>query len=168
MPGIWVVLVLVAPFPAAISPGELRTAERADVLPSLTCGERIVCHLLDPLRRCWPCAWPGGSGVVVAAPAAGCSRSDQPTPRRAHCTLDLEAHPRSGGHWQGIPVEDDATLVPSNDLEAGHGGDPNPRHAARRPPRTADGAGLSASVRWLRRQTTADHYSVTDATVRSG
>jgi len=67
MPGLWVVLVPVTPFPAAISPGELRTAERADVLADLYCCERIVCHLRDPLRRCRPCAWPGGSGAVVAA-----------------------------------------------------------------------------------------------------
>jgi hypothetical protein len=54
MPGIWVVLVPVTPFPAAICPGELRTAERADLLAGLGeyYGELIVCHLRDPLRRC--------------------------------------------------------------------------------------------------------------------
>ena len=53
MPGIWIVLVPVAPFPAAVCPGELRTAERADPLAHLGAyyGERIVCHLRDPLRR---------------------------------------------------------------------------------------------------------------------
>jgi hypothetical protein len=54
MPGIWVVLVHVTPFPAAICPGELRTAERADLRAGLGeyYGELIVCHLRDPLRRC--------------------------------------------------------------------------------------------------------------------
>ena len=35
MPGIWIVLVAVTPFPAAIRPGELRTAELADLLAGL-------------------------------------------------------------------------------------------------------------------------------------
>jgi hypothetical protein len=58
VPGIWVVLVPVTPFPAAICPGELRTAERADLLPGLGeyDGELVVCHLQNPLRRCRPCA----------------------------------------------------------------------------------------------------------------
>lgn len=88
MPAIWVVLIPVTPFPAAICPGELRTAERADlpVGPGECYGERIACHLRDPLRRCWPCAWPGGPGVVAAAPAAGCSRR---TSLRPQDTLPL-------------------------------------------------------------------------------
>jgi hypothetical protein len=47
MPGIWVVLVPVTPFPAAISPGELRTAERADLLAGAveSYSKRVVCHL---------------------------------------------------------------------------------------------------------------------------
>jgi hypothetical protein len=47
MPDIWVVLVPVTPFPAAICPGELRTAERADLLVGLGeyYGGLIVCHL---------------------------------------------------------------------------------------------------------------------------
>jgi hypothetical protein len=46
MPGIWVVLVPVTPFPAAISPGELRTAERADLLADAveSYSKRVVCH----------------------------------------------------------------------------------------------------------------------------
>ena len=58
MQGIWVVLVPVTPFPAAICPDELRTAERADLMADLGeyCSELIVWHLRDPLRRCWPCA----------------------------------------------------------------------------------------------------------------
>jgi hypothetical protein len=88
MPGLWAVLVPVTPFPAAISPGELRTAERADVLAGLYGGERIVWHLLDPLRRCWPgLAW--RFRRRRSGPAAGCSRSDQPTPRRTHRSLGL-------------------------------------------------------------------------------
>jgi hypothetical protein len=53
MADIWVVLVPMTPFPAAICPGELRTAERADLLAGLAeyYGERIVRHLRDPLRR---------------------------------------------------------------------------------------------------------------------
>jgi hypothetical protein len=35
MPAIWVVLVPVTPFPAAICPGELLTAECADLLADL-------------------------------------------------------------------------------------------------------------------------------------
>jgi hypothetical protein len=60
MPGIWVVLVPVTPFPAAICPGELRTTERADLLVGLGeyYGERIVCHLgaykpLSAVRLAW-------------------------------------------------------------------------------------------------------------------
>ncbi len=47
MPDIWVVLVPVTPFPAAICPGELRTAERADLLACLReyYGRLIICHL---------------------------------------------------------------------------------------------------------------------------
>ena len=78
MPGIRVVLVSVAPFIAAICPGELRAARRAGLLAGMAqCrGERIVCQLCGPVRCRWPCAWPGGPCVVVAAaPAAGCSRS---------------------------------------------------------------------------------------------
>jgi len=46
MPGIWVVLVPVTSFPATIGPGELRTAERADLLVgAIECyGMRFVCH----------------------------------------------------------------------------------------------------------------------------
>ena len=53
VPGIWVVLVPVTPFPAAICPGELGAADHAGVLAILgKCyGELIVCHLRDPLRR---------------------------------------------------------------------------------------------------------------------
>src|SRR5579862_9560763 len=79
MPNIRVVLVPVAPFIAAIRPGELRAAMRAGLLVGVAeCYVgRIVCHLRDPVRCCWPCAGPGGPCVVVAAaPAAGCSRSD--------------------------------------------------------------------------------------------
>jgi hypothetical protein len=49
MPGIWLVLVPVAPFPAAICPGELRAAERACLLADLGgyYGKRVVCHLRD-------------------------------------------------------------------------------------------------------------------------
>ncbi len=73
MPGIRVVLIPVAPFPAAVCPGELRTAERADLRASRSEGSsgRIIGHLRNPLRRCWLCAWPG---VVAAAPAAECGR----------------------------------------------------------------------------------------------
>jgi hypothetical protein len=58
MPGILGVLVPVTPLPAAICPGELRTAERADLLAGFGeyYGELMVCHLRDPLRRCWPYA----------------------------------------------------------------------------------------------------------------
>ena len=45
MPGIWVVLVPVTPFPAAICPGELRTTERADLLVGL--GDTEVQDLAD-------------------------------------------------------------------------------------------------------------------------
>jgi hypothetical protein len=47
MPGIWVVLVHVTPFPAAISPCELRTAERADLLAGAFewYSTHVVCHL---------------------------------------------------------------------------------------------------------------------------
>ena len=75
MPGVRVVLVPVAPFIAAICPGELRAARRACLLAECH-GERVVCHLRDPVRCRWPCGWPGGPCVIVAAaPAAGCSRS---------------------------------------------------------------------------------------------
>src|SRR5258708_6812332 len=72
MPGICGVHIPVTPFIAAICPGEFRTAERAGFLAGVAeChGERIVCHLRDPLRCCWPCAWPGGPCVVVAAAPA--------------------------------------------------------------------------------------------------
>jgi hypothetical protein len=102
MPGIWAVLVPVTPFPAAICAGELRTAERADLLAGLGeyYGELIVCHPQDPLRRCWPCARPEGPGVVVAAaPVAGCSRDDQPTPADAPPLLP-STRPRGAGHGQ--------------------------------------------------------------------
>jgi hypothetical protein len=42
MPCIWVVPVPVAPFPAAICPGELRTAEHADLLSDLCIGAGTV------------------------------------------------------------------------------------------------------------------------------
>jgi hypothetical protein len=47
MSAIWGVLVPVTPFPAAICPGELRTAERADLLAGAveSCSKRVVCHL---------------------------------------------------------------------------------------------------------------------------
>jgi hypothetical protein len=46
MAGIWVVLVPVTPFPAAICPGELRTAEHGVLAGLAECyGERIICHL---------------------------------------------------------------------------------------------------------------------------
>ena len=86
MPGIVVVLVPVTPFPAAICPGELQTAERADLLAGLGeyYGELVVCHLRDPLRHCRPCAWPGGPGVVVAAvPVAGRGRMTSLRPQGA-------------------------------------------------------------------------------------
>jgi hypothetical protein len=46
MPGFWVVLVPVTPFPAALCPGELLTAECADLLADLGeyYGGLIVCH----------------------------------------------------------------------------------------------------------------------------
>ena len=58
MPGIWGVLVPVTPLPAAICPDELLTAKRADLFAGLGeyYGELTVCHLRDPLRRCWPYA----------------------------------------------------------------------------------------------------------------
>jgi hypothetical protein len=72
MPGIWVVLVPVTPFPAAIGPGELRTAERVDLLARCH-SKRVVCHLRDPLRCCLavyvagralpPSWWRPGSGM---------------------------------------------------------------------------------------------------------
>lgn len=54
MPDIWVVLVPVTPFPAAICPGELRAAERVHLLTDLGeyHGELFAFHLQDPLRRC--------------------------------------------------------------------------------------------------------------------
>ena len=54
VPGIWVVLVPVTPFPAAICPDELRTAKRTNLLAGLGeyDGELILYHLQDPLRRC--------------------------------------------------------------------------------------------------------------------
>ena len=69
MPGIWVVLVPVTPFPAAICPGELRTAECADLLAGRGeyYSELIVCHLRDPsppllaVRLTWR-AWRRRSG----------------------------------------------------------------------------------------------------------
>jgi hypothetical protein len=77
MPGIWVVLVPVTPFPAAVSPGELRTAERADLLAGLAefYGKRIACHLRAPLS-CQFGRVRGLAGLagLAAAPAAGCSR----------------------------------------------------------------------------------------------
>lgn len=98
MTGIWVVLVPVTPFPAAICPGELRTAERADLLAGLgQChGELIICHLRDPLRRCSPCGRPGV--VAAAAPVAGRTRSRQPTPatrRAVACRARARAAVRS-------------------------------------------------------------------------
>jgi len=57
MAAIWVVLIPMTPLPAAISPGELRTAERTEPLagPGEHYRGLIACHLPDPLRRCWPC-----------------------------------------------------------------------------------------------------------------
>jgi hypothetical protein len=101
MPGIRVVLVPVTSLPSAICPGELWTADRADLLGDLgeSYGEHIVCHLRNPLRHRWLCAWPGGSGVVAAAPVARCSRNDQPTPRRVRCPCSRKTHPRTGEYW---------------------------------------------------------------------
>ena len=78
MPGIRVVLIPVTPFPAAICPRELRTAERAGLLSGLGeyYGERIVCHLRNPLHRRWLCPWPSGPGIVAAAPSG--MRSQDP------------------------------------------------------------------------------------------
>jgi hypothetical protein len=58
MPGVCVVLVPVAPFIAAICADELRAAGRAGLLAEAAqyYGERIVCHLRDPVRCRWPCA----------------------------------------------------------------------------------------------------------------
>jgi hypothetical protein len=58
MPVAWVVLVAVAPFPAAISPGEFVAAQRACLLADMAdmgdmaehYGNRVICHLRDPLR----------------------------------------------------------------------------------------------------------------------
>jgi hypothetical protein len=113
MPGICVVLIPVTPFIAAFCPGELRAAERADLLAAgAECyGDRFVCHLRDPLRRCWPCAWPGGPCVVVAAaPAArravavrdavAATAYAPPGPRHT-CPARRKAHSRSGGCWPG-------------------------------------------------------------------
>ena len=65
MPGVWVVLIPVAPLPAAVCPGKLRTPEHAGLLTSLgeRDNQRILCHLPNPLRRCRLCAWPGGPSV---------------------------------------------------------------------------------------------------------
>ena len=65
-----VVLVPVAPFPAALSAGELRAARQAAFLAGYY-GKLIVGHLRDRLRCCWPCTWPGGPRVIVAAAPAG-------------------------------------------------------------------------------------------------
>lgn len=48
MPGTRVMVVTVTAFPAAISPGDRAAAERAGP-PVGRCGERVVCHLRDPL-----------------------------------------------------------------------------------------------------------------------
>jgi hypothetical protein len=122
MPGIWAVLIPVTPFPAAICPGELRAAERTDLLTGRgDCyGERVVCHLRDPLRRCRLCAWPGGPGVVAAAPAAGCSRGTSLCPRDA-----LPARPEGApALWRVTPAaEKEATVRPGqSEPTRTHGG----------------------------------------------
>ena len=83
MPAFWVVLIPVTPFPAAVCPSELRTAERTDLLVGLgwRYGECVIYHLRDPLRRGWLCAWPGGPGVIAAAPASGRSRKTSLRPQ---------------------------------------------------------------------------------------
>ena len=108
MPGIWVVLVPVTPFPAAISPGELRTAERADLAGPGDCyGGLIVCHLRDPLRRCL---------AVRLAWRAWCRRGGGPSSRmqshrpayarkmRCPYSSKAKAHPRSGGTGRASPT----------------------------------------------------------------
>lgn len=79
MAGIWVVLVPVTPFPAAICPGELRTAERSNLLVGLGeyYGDLIICHVRDPLRRfvvpltwrAWRRSGGPGSGMQSQPPA---------------------------------------------------------------------------------------------------
>lgn len=64
------VLVPVAPFPAALCAGELRAARHAAFLAGYY-GKLIVGHMRDRLRCCWPCTWPGGPRVIVAAAPAG-------------------------------------------------------------------------------------------------
>ena len=102
MPGVWVVLIPVAPLPAAVCPGKLRTAEHAGILTSLgeRYSERIIRHLPNPLRRCRLCAWPGGPSVESAASAAecGCRPSLRPAGRVA---FRPTAYPRSGGYRLG-------------------------------------------------------------------
>jgi len=49
MPGTWIMLVAVASFPAALSPGDRAAAERPG-LPAGGCGGHAVCHLRGPLR----------------------------------------------------------------------------------------------------------------------
>ncbi len=99
MPGVWVVLIPVAPLPAAVCPGKLRTAEHAGLLTSLgeRYSERIIRHLPNPLRRCRLCAWPGGPSVEAAASAAGCGcrTSLRPAGRVA---LRPRAYPRPAGY----------------------------------------------------------------------
>jgi hypothetical protein len=104
MPGIWVVSVHVTPFPAAICPGELRTAEHAGFLACVAeCyGERIVCHLRDPLRCCWPCgAWRRGGG----GSGSGMQSQRQPTPRRQKWGFAFgnvfRVWVRPAGRWAG-------------------------------------------------------------------
>jgi len=82
MPGAWVVLIPVAPLPAAVSPGKFRTAEYAGLTgPGERYSERIVCHLPNPLRRCRLCAWPGGLSAEAAI-GSGMRLHNQPTPCR--------------------------------------------------------------------------------------
>jgi hypothetical protein len=101
MPGIWVVLVPVTPFPAAIRSGELRTAKRADLLAGLgECyGAFIICHLRDPsppllaVRLTWR-AWRRRSG----GPGSGMqSQSPAYAPRDALPLLRYGS-PCSGGY----------------------------------------------------------------------
>src|ERR1700730_18825510 len=77
-----VMLVEVAAFPAAGSPGDLPAAEPSGLL-AWRCGEPVVCHLRGPFRC--RLAWRerracrGGGG-----PGSGCSRITSLRPAAAH------------------------------------------------------------------------------------
>jgi hypothetical protein len=131
MPGIWVVLVPVTPFPAAISPGELRTAERADLADPGDCyGGLIVCHLRDPLRRrltvhltwrAW-CRRSGGPGSGMQSQRPACARK-----MRCPYSSKAKAHPRRR-YWQGH-------RLPSRQRR--HGNTPRPESSITPPQRPA-------------------------------